>query len=95
MTKTAARPMAKHVFIEREIVVQKASGIILLEENKLERKEALYRGTVLAVGGGVWDQLVVGAKVLFSQGEASEVNLGDDQWIFVVPQGGVLAVEEG
>ena len=93
MADTIARPMAKHVFIEREKVEKTKSGIILLEE-KRESQAAVLRGKIVAIGAGCGEFFLEGDTVIFSQGEVNEVNLGEGRWVFSVPEKDVLAVEE-
>ena len=97
MNSITARPMAQHAFIEREKQEKTDFGLYLPESAKRDRQhtDSLFCGTVLSLGGDKgWDFLKIGDTVLFEPAETSEVQVGEDYWVFSVPQKSILAVEE-
>ena len=96
MDVIAARPMARHAFIEREKVEKTESGLILPGEDQRDRQHAdtVFRGKVVALGDGEWDLVKLGDIVLFLPAESFELEAGPGKWVFTVPKKSILAVEE-
>jgi co-chaperonin GroES (HSP10) len=88
--------MAHHAFIEREKVEKTDSGIILPGEDEQDRQHAdtVFRGKVVALGEGDWGLITLGCTVIFMPVLASEIEVGEERWVFSVPLNSVLAVEE-
>ena len=94
--KMNIRPLHDRVVIRQdEIVEQTLSGIII----PTQAQEKQYRGTVVAVGPGAWDdkgqrlplQVAVGDKVLYGRYAAQEVKL-EGETLVIIKETEVFAV---
>ncbi|XP_019188164.1 PREDICTED: 10 kDa chaperonin 1, chloroplastic-like isoform X2 [Ipomoea nil] len=89
---TKVVPQADRVLIRLEELPEKSAGGILLPKSAVKFERYLM-GEILSVGTGV-SEVETGKKVLFSDVNAYEVNLGTEERHVFCKEGDLLAVVE-
>lgn len=90
---TKVVPQADRVLIRLEELPEKSAGGVLLPKSAVKFERYLM-GEILSVGAEVEEQVEAGKKVLFSDINAYEVDLGTDSKHVFCKSGDLLAVVE-
>jgi chaperonin GroES len=93
------QPLAHRVLVRRDEAAKESKGGILLPDNAKERPQ---RGTVLAIGPGMWNEartarvpmeISVGQRVLFSAYAGSEIEEQGEK-LSIMNESDILAVSK-